>query len=248
MATAKQVIDIATGYLGATTGSTMHKALVDKYNSVTPRPRGYKVSYTDSWCATALTAWFDLAGASSLIYRECSCQKMIAGLTTMGIYIETDNITPQAGDIIFYDWQDSGSGDCTGWADHVGLVTEVSGASFKVIEGNSNGKVAITTRAINQKYIRGFSRPKYTQATTASTTSTTTVKYFPAYTGSSADLDVMMESVGATKYYDSTQSKKYMKRRPIAQVNGYPGTQYTGTATQNSALKKLVKSGKLLIP
>ena len=30
-----------------------------------------------------------------------------------------------------YDWDDNGNGDNTGWPDHVGIVTEVNGNTFK---------------------------------------------------------------------------------------------------------------------
>ena len=68
---------------------------------------------------------------------------------------------PKPGDYIFYDWQDSGVGDCTGSADHVGIVEKVSGTSITVIEGNYSDSVKRRTISVNGRYIRGYGVPKY---------------------------------------------------------------------------------------
>jgi uncharacterized protein YgiM (DUF1202 family) len=84
----------------------------------------------------------------------------------MGIWVEKDSTVPEPGWIIEYDWQDSGSGDNAGTADHVGLVVSVnkSAGTFKVIEGNKNDAVGYRTMNINGRYIRGFAAPKFTDA------------------------------------------------------------------------------------
>lgn len=68
---------------------------------------------------------------------------------------------PSPGDAIFYDWQDSGSGDNTGWPDHVGIVETISGSTITVIEGNKSDAVGRRTLQVNGKYIRGYGVPKY---------------------------------------------------------------------------------------
>ena len=60
-----------------------------------------------------------------------------------------------------YDWDDNGNGDNTGWPDHVGIVTEVNGNTFKVIEGNKNDAVEYRTMTVNGKFIRGYITPKF---------------------------------------------------------------------------------------
>ena len=74
---------------------------------------------------------------------------------------EDESITPQPGDVVFYDWQDSGSGDDRGAADHVGIVSSVSGRVLKVIEGNFSNSVKERTLEVNGKYLRGFGLPAY---------------------------------------------------------------------------------------
>jgi hypothetical protein len=78
-----------------------------------------------------------------------------------GRWIENDAYTPQAGDIIFYDWQDNGTGDNVGSSDHVGIVISVNGTNLKIIEGNISDSVGYRNIKINGKYIRGYGIPDY---------------------------------------------------------------------------------------
>ena len=92
---------------------------------------------------------------------QCSCPKMIELFKKKGAWIENENRTAKPGDIIFYDWQDSGKGDNKGNADHVGIVEKVSGGKITVIEGNYSSSVKRRTISVNGKYIRGYGVPKY---------------------------------------------------------------------------------------
>lgn len=157
----EKVVSIAKSYLGCKESDGSHKKIIDIYNGVTPLPSGYKVKYTDSWCATYVTAIGIKAALSDVILRECSCQRMIALYKKTGRWIENDAYTPQKGDIIFYDWDDNGVGDNTGHSDHVGIVVEVNGTSLKIIEGNMDDAVGYRNIKINNKYIRGYGIPNY---------------------------------------------------------------------------------------
>jgi hypothetical protein len=79
----------------------------------------------------------------------------------MGIWVEADNHVPAPGDIIMYDWQDSGSGDNRGGSDHVGIVEKVSGNTITVIEGNYSNAVKRRTLQVNGRYIRGYCVPDF---------------------------------------------------------------------------------------
>lgn len=158
---ASKVVEQAKGWIGKKESNGTHKAIIDLYNSHKPLARGYKVKYTDSWCATFVSAVAIKLGYTDIIPTECSCQNMIALFKKAGIWIENENRTPKAGDIIFYDWQDNGKGDDTGWADHVGIVEKVSGGKITVIEGNYSNAVKRRTLAVNGRYIRGYGVPKY---------------------------------------------------------------------------------------
>ena len=58
---------------------------------------------------------------------------MIAKAKTAGIWAENDGYVPKTGDIIMYDWDDKGTSDCTGVADHVGFVVSVVNGSIKAV-------------------------------------------------------------------------------------------------------------------
>ena len=71
----------------------------------------------------------------------------------------------------------------------------------------------------------------------------TDTKYYPKYIGDSPKVDEVLKAVGADKDYDNTQSKPYLRRKPIATANSIKN--YSGTATQNNKIIKLAKDGKL---
>ena len=71
----------------------------------------------------------------------------------------------------------------------------------------------------------------------------TDTNYYPQYMGDSPRVDEVLKTVGANKDYDMSQSKAYLRRKPIADANSIKN--YTGTATQNNKIIKLAKDGKL---
>ena len=156
------VVSIAMSYLGCKELDGSHKKIIDIYNNFIPIPVGYKVKYTDAWCATYVSAMGIIAGLQDIILRECSCSRMIELYKKAGRWIENDDYTPMIGDIIFYDWQDNGVGDNVGIPDHVGIVVSVNGTTIKVIEGNISDSVGYRTIKVNGKFIRGYGIPNYT--------------------------------------------------------------------------------------
>ena len=158
------IIDKMNSWLGCKQGDATHKHIVDTYNAHKPLAGGYKVKYTDAWCATTVSAAAIECGYTDIIPTECSCNRMITKLKDMGIWEENDAFVPQTGDIIFYDWQDSGIGDNVGSSDHVGYVEKVDNGIITVIEGNKSNGVGKRTIPVNGKYIRGYGVPKYDMA------------------------------------------------------------------------------------
>lgn len=159
--TANKVLEQAKVWLGVKEGTSSHKAIIDVYNAHKPLARGYKVKYTDAWCATFVSAVAIKAGCTDIIPTECSCQKQIELFKKNGSWVENDARVPEPGDIIFYDWEDGGNGDNTGFSDHVGIVEKVDGLTITVIEGNYSNSVKRRMLAVNGKYIRGYGVPKY---------------------------------------------------------------------------------------
>lgn len=155
------VVKQARAWLGRKESDGSHKLIIDVYNSISPLPRGYKLSYRDPWCAGFVSAVAKKAGALKIIPAECSCNRMIKLFKDLGEWVENDAYVPKAGDIMFYDWDDSGSGDNKNEADHVGIVESVSGNTITVIEGNYSDAVKRRTMKVNGRYIRGYGVPKY---------------------------------------------------------------------------------------
>ena len=134
-----------------------HEEALKIYNGQKKLPRGYKVTQKDPWCATWVSAV--LIKARVKLNYECSCNELIK--LNKGIWVDDDSYHPQLGDLVLYDWQDTGVGDNKGSADHVGIVCEINSTGFKVIEGNMSNKVGYRTLKYNGKFIRGFITPHY---------------------------------------------------------------------------------------
>lgn len=158
--TVQKVLEVARSWIGRNEADGSHRYIIDLYNSVKPLPRGYMVKYTDHWCSTFVSAVAIKAGATDIIPRECGCEKQIELCKRMGIWIEDGNITPRAGDIIFYNWDDNTQPN-TGYADHVGIVESVGGYTITVIEGNMSERVGRRNIRVGNGNIRGYARPRY---------------------------------------------------------------------------------------
>lgn len=175
MASANDIVNQARAWLGKNEADGSFKEIIDVYNSHKPLARGYVVKYTDEWCSTFASAVSIKCGATSIFPTECGCEKHIELFKSLGSWIEDESITPKAGDVIFYDWDDNGVGDNKGYADHVGIVESVSNGVITVIEGNNNLAVRRKTIAVNGCYIRGYGRPKYTGETSKPTQNIETI-------------------------------------------------------------------------
>lgn len=164
VSTVKKVLDEARKHLGVTKYSARHKAMIDAYNRVSPRPVGYAVTYNDDWCDAFVTFVGDKAGASNLIGRECGVERHKNIFKQKGIWLGL--IKPQAGDIVTFHW----GGQRNGFAHHIGFVESVSGNTITTIEGNTTqggvSKVGRNKFAWNSPYIQGYARPKYGQSNT----------------------------------------------------------------------------------
>lgn len=158
-----KVVAQAKAWLGCNEADGTHKKIIDVYNAHTPLARGYKVKYTDAWCATFVSAVAIQAGVTAILPIECGCGEMVKLFQKKGCWVEADSHKPSAGDVIFYDWEDSGKGDNTGWPDHVGIVEKVTDKRITVIEGNYSNSVKRRYIDVNAKLIRGYGVPKYNE-------------------------------------------------------------------------------------
>lgn len=155
------LIHAAEGWLGCREEDGSHQKIIDLYNTQEDLPMDYEVSYTDSWCATFVSAAAMKAGLTDIIPTECGCERQIGLLQNMGIWQEQDTYFPKPGDLIYYAWDDDPRGDCTGWADHVGIVVGTCWPFVKVIEGNKDDCVDYRIVSIWNSTIRGYGLPDY---------------------------------------------------------------------------------------
>ena len=166
MATANDIINQAKSWLGYNESAGTHKQIIDIYNAHTPLAVGYKVKYTDAWCATFVSAVAIKCSATDIIPTECGCERQINLFKKLGRWVENENRIPNTGDIIYYDWDDDGVGDNIGSSDHVGIVEKVVDNMIYVIEGNYSNAVKIRKIAVNAKCIRGYGVPAYKEEKT----------------------------------------------------------------------------------
>ncbi len=235
-----KVVAQAVSWLGKKESDGTHKSIIDLYNANTPLARGYAVTYTDAWCATFVSAVGIALGLTDIIPCECSCPQQVALVAALGKWQESDSYVPSAGDVMYYDWDDSGSGDCTGNPDHVGIVTGVTGTQITVIEGNISDAVGYRTMSVGGKYIRGYGCPDYASKATADYTEAVTAIQSLADKGiiNSPDYWVSAVQGGTVQYLDSL----------MIQADSILKSSGTRTATPEDGIANLVAKGIINTP
>lgn len=158
----QKVVDLANSWVGRNEKDGSFKKIIDIYNN-SKYSSAYKMKYTDSWCACTWSAIAISLGYDAIMPIDVSCGRLIEKAKKMGIWVEDDTYIPSVGDAVLYDWDDKGTGDCTGWPEHIGTVTAVNKEQkyFVVTEGNYSDAVKKRTVGFNARFIRGFITPKY---------------------------------------------------------------------------------------
>ena len=156
----ERVVAEARKLLGIKEGTAEHKRIVDGYNTLPKLPRGYKLRYTDAWCAATMTYIGIALGISNVLLPECSCSRMIELYKAQGRWMEDDDYVPRPGDLVMYDW-DAKSGECTGAPEHTGMIVEKQGKTLRVLEGNYDNQVKIREIPIEYVKVRGYCLPDY---------------------------------------------------------------------------------------
>ena len=166
----QRVVVAAKAWLGCNEADGSHRQIVDLYNSHKPLARGYKLQYGDAWCAGFVSAAAIKCGLTDIMPTEVGVGNMIDLYRKIGRWKEQDSYVPSPGDVIMYAWGDSGAGDCTSGASHVGIVASCDGKTITVIEGNKNNAVGYREISVNGRYIRGFGLPDYASKATETDT------------------------------------------------------------------------------
>ncbi len=220
--TAEKLVDQARAWLGCKEADLSNKEIIDIYNHHEPVARGCKLGYRDPWCAAFVSACAIKTGMTDIIPTECGCGSMVKLFQKIGSWDEADDRIPNVGDIIFFDWDDSGYGDNKALPGHVGIVEHVSGSTITVIDGNNkDDAVGRRTIKINGRFIRGYGVPKYDNPPSSDTRSLYS-NAVSAFCRPSAPVAKIMTSAGkpklswnaidgATKYYiyRSTDGKTF---------------------------------------
>lgn len=157
------VVNLIKSWEGKNIYDGSYKEIIDIYNRQKNPPRGLKMQYDWAWCAATYSALAISLGYEEIMPVEISCELLIEKAKSMGIWKEDDSYIPKLGDAILYDWDDTGYGDCSGWADHIGTVIYVNEAAgyMTVMEGNYSKSVKKRTISLNGRYIRGFITPRF---------------------------------------------------------------------------------------
>ena len=156
MSNVEKILNQAKSWIGLNEKDGSHKQIIDVYNGHKPLARGYKVKYSDNWCATFVSACAIKTNLINIIPLECSCGEMIELAKQMNIWNEDGKRSPNVGDIIMYDWDNQ-----DGWPEHVGIVESVTNNQITVIEGNKNNAVGRRVINVENASIRGYIQPNY---------------------------------------------------------------------------------------
>lgn len=157
----QKVVDTASAWLGTQEGTARHSEMLAIYNAQSPLPRGTRMLSTWPWCAAFVSTVSLQLGLRDIMPTECGCPSMIRLYQDIGRWIEDDAYAPSPGDVIFYDWQDSGIGDNVGQSDHVGIVVACTNGTITIIEGNCDNAVKLRQIAVNDRFIRGYGVPDF---------------------------------------------------------------------------------------
>ena len=121
-----------------------------------PYWRWYGFNERVEWCACFVSWVADQLGLidANVIPKFAGCQNGIDWFKAMGQWQDRGYV-PQAGDIIFFDWELDGT------VSHVGIVKEVTNGKIYTIEGNSSDECKERDYDINSGVILGFGTPSY---------------------------------------------------------------------------------------
>ena len=157
----QKVVDTASAWLGTREYSAKHQEMLDIYNAQRPLPRGTRMLSSWPWCAAFVSTVSLQCGLRDIMPTECGCPGMVRLYQEIGRWTENDAYTPSPGDVVFYDWKDSGVGDNIGQPDHVGIVVGCTDGMMTIIEGNCDNAVKLRQIAVNARFIRGYGCPDY---------------------------------------------------------------------------------------
>ena len=151
---AENVVAVANSQIGYMESTANYTVLEDgaTMKGYTRYGAWYGMPY-DDWCAMFASFCLHYAGVpeTSVPYAS-GCIYWIEQLQSAGLYESAAECFPEPGFLIFFD------SDSDGYADHVGIVTEVAedGETISTVEGNIGGAVVTQSYSIFDSVILGY--------------------------------------------------------------------------------------------
>ena len=122
----------------------------------------YGFSHRVEWCAIFVSWCANECGYidAGVIPKFAGCVQGSRWFKDRGLWQDKSH-TPNPGDIIFFDWNDSGglSGPQDGVPDHVGIVEKVENGRVYTVEGNSGDKCCQRSYPVGYYEIYGYGTP-----------------------------------------------------------------------------------------
>lgn len=151
----------AESYLGVNEFDKSNHIIIDKYNSINPLPRDYKLSSLDPWRAAFVSVIALETNSLDIVPAESSCTKMLIQAYHRNCLIESNTYKPLISDLVFYDWDDDFRGDCAGVPNYVGIVSQLTDDTITVLQGDLDGYVTYRKIPLNSKHIKSFCTPSF---------------------------------------------------------------------------------------
>ena len=144
------IVDIAREYLG--TGKSGIAAIMDYYNRevfpLVEPSRKYRIQPNDDWCMCFASVVAHKAGIKRFPW-EVSTYYALQLLKARGDAFTRPH-EAMRGDLVFFDWNGSGT------PNHVGFVVSVGDGSVVTIEGNQRGTVGTRTVVDTSRKLLAF--------------------------------------------------------------------------------------------
>lgn len=151
------------GYIPDGTGDAIIQTALSQVGQSGGKPywTWWGLSYRDEWCAMFASWCADQNGylESETFPRFASCRVGIKWLKDKNLwYYATDDYTPEAGDLIFFDWELDSE------VNHVGMVIRTDAERVYTVEGNSGNQVRTKDYELDNPVITGYGSPEYPAA------------------------------------------------------------------------------------
>lgn len=132
--------------------------VVDLYNTYLPRPRGYKVKYSDMLCATYVSSIFIKLKMTDICPPECGARQLYRNMDAINCATPDTKRTPQPGDLIFF-----GNNSKPDGINHVGIVVELTNANKRIVyyDISNSGRVGKHYCPVGYAWICGYGMPDY---------------------------------------------------------------------------------------